>query len=377
VLGEAPAGARPARPAPSPPPLCPVRAALGVRVRRTFACARAGCAASSHALEECNHVSLDLAAAPPPPPPRGPLDGQSAAAAIHLDADGDGDDGGGGGGDRDGVPGVDSRDAQLATPPPHAEAGGCGPHSGDATPLPLAADALEPEWLRARALTESTAAAAFARPRPQPQPQPRDNWPPRPRPPAQSVLQLLARFFAPECVERLCPACAHACARLVPSIDELPSTLVLHLKRFQPLRSGEGWRKNGAAVRIDAHLDLAPFLTPGAAAASQPQPQPQQPPPPPPPRVAQYDLRSIVRHRGRSLVGGHYTADCLVEPVEAAAAARGPGAADGAAPPSASTWLEFDDSHVNELDGSPADDAAHDAYVLVYELRAAGETAAA
>ena len=39
-----------------------------------------------------------------------------------------------------------------------------------------------------------------------------------------------------------------------------------HLERFQPLLEGEGWSKKRVAVAIDADLDLAPILSPDAAA---------------------------------------------------------------------------------------------------------------
>ena len=284
----------------------------------------------------------------------------AAAAQALADDDNDDDDGDG----SDGARALRSSHAPAADEPacePACRSAGPTTPPNDATDV---AAVLEPSWLREDATTAKPPSAPPAPP-PAPAPArlgrlaelsgllPTMSHGTRARAHAgaggacgvPSVSTLLAAFFASPTVERTCPEAKCGCryATVLAAVETPPRALLLHLKRFQPLPSGDGWRKSAAPVRIEPELDLTPFLAAGTAKAT-------------------YALRAIVRHHGRSLVGGHYTAECLVAPELAE-----DGAGVSAAPARAAEWLRFDDSHVSQLDGFPGAAAAHDAYLLAYE----------
>jgi len=151
---------------------------------------------------------------------------------------------------------------------------------------------------------------------------------------------LMAAAFAPELhVERSCDGCSGLRATLHRSLQRMPQTLVLQLKRFRMLSASAGgpplWVKSALRVSLPLRLNLAQYA---ASTAVLRRPPVHWPPPEllhddsgraatEPARDAadlaerlsdsededagggSHRLTAVVRHHGLSIASGHYTCD--------------------------------------------------------------------
>jgi uncharacterized UBP type Zn finger protein len=196
---------------------------------------------------------------------------------------------------------------------------------------------------------------------------------------------LMAAAFAPEVhVERSCDGCSGLRATLHRSLQRMPQTLVLQLKRFsmQPASAGGPPRsvKNSMRVSLPLHLNLAQYATSPAALRGPPilWPPPELPHDgsgraatgvPEPARDAadlaerlsdgedeeasggSHRLTAVVRHHGLSIDSGHYTCDSW--------------------DPAACSWVRHNDarvSRVTEAQVLTVQEAEKSAYLAFYEL---------
>mmetsp|Transcript_57310 Transcript_57310/g.123011 ORF Transcript_57310/g.123011 Transcript_57310/m.123011 type:complete len:263 (-) Transcript_57310:108-896(-) len=123
---------------------------------------------------------------------------------------------------------------------------------------------------------------------------------------------LIATFKKPSAVSWHCPRCQRqVVAGQTCSLWKLPSTLMVHLKRYD----GSSTSKLGHSVEVPLELDLTPWVSTSSPQKTEPL----------------YELIGVVEHEGDSLRHGHYTAQ----------ACRG------------GVWYTFDDSRVAVSGSSP------------------------
>lgn len=182
-------------------------------------------------------------------------------------------------------------------------------------------------------------------------------------------------FFCDKCQER-----CNATKRM--RLHRLPPVLVLHIKRFK--FKGTAREKLTTNVTFPLRdLQLSQFvsdevqLSNGHSLSTHDQP------------CQEYDLFAVSQHFG-NMVGGHYTATCMVPPPGAddKAATRGAGAGakevskdskDGAGgkedPPRGPQWWTFNDDQVSRI--APQSVVSNTAYMLFYVRKDCGSNAAA
>jgi ubiquitin C-terminal hydrolase len=167
-----------------------------------------------------------------------------------------------------------------------------------------------------------------------------------------SVEDGLRKFFAPEKREVKCEKCFHSSAVQTMVITKLPTTLLLHLKRFivdiSPDYTSISYRKNRSSVSFEERMPLEndgdcifeEFLAPDVAI----------------PKGSAYAIRSVVNHIGMSASCGHYTADAkhLYK------------TNDDAEDEETREWTRFNDSYVSKIDSDSINNET--AYMIMYEL---------
>ena len=164
-------------------------------------------------------------------------------------------------------------------------------------------------------------------------------------------------------------------------LHRLPPVLVLHIKRFK--FKGTAREKLTTNVTFPLRdLQLTQFVSEEAQASGGGQEGSQS-----------YDLFAVSHHYG-NMVGGHYTATCMVPPLTEARSKSGvsnsqggEGAAkkEGAAnegvpggtrePPRGAQWWTFNDDQVSRI--APQLVVSNTAYMLFYVRRDCGADAAA
>jgi ubiquitin C-terminal hydrolase len=167
-----------------------------------------------------------------------------------------------------------------------------------------------------------------------------------------SVEDGLRKFFAPEKREVKCEKCFHSSAVQTMEITKLPTTLLLHLKRFivdiSPDYTSISYRKNRSSVLFEERMPLEndgdcifeEFLAPDVCI----------------PKGSAYVIRSVVNHIGMSASCGHYTAD----------AKRLYKTNDDAEEEETREWTRFNDSYVSKIDSNSISNET--AYMIMYEL---------
>lgn len=138
-------------------------------------------------------------------------------------------------------------------------------------------------------------------------------------------------------------------------LHRLPPVLVLHIKRFK--YKGTSREKLSTNVTFPLRdLQLAQCLSDEAQGTAAPSSQ-------------SYDLFAVSHHFG-NMVGGHYTATCMVPPLERRAADAK--AEEGQ--PRGPQWWTFNDDQVSRI--APQSVVSNTAYMLFYVRRDCGADAA-
>jgi len=197
-----------------------------------------------------------------------------------------------------------------------------------------------------------------------------------------TVNSMFDAYFAPEILEVTCEHCGGVTSRLEKSLDTLPRTLVLHLKRFVPNIQRQRYDKWHKEVLVPQQLTLQRAPEPAAAAAlaappailgdgnsapaaASPGRLPARPLAPAreapvvaptmggqpfvksmdaSPATGGYSLRAAVAHEGPSPFAGHYVCYSRRE----------------------GFWKLYDDSIVKDISGALQNELGKKAYILFY-----------